>query len=83
MNNLKNIQVLGSGCPACQKLYKLTQQVVKDLGLSVTVEYIKDLQRILDFGLMQSPVLVVNGQAVLVGFTSDIKKIKKLIQDNF
>ena len=81
MNNMK-IQVLGSGCPTCEKMYEITEKVVKDMGLDVKVEYITDVQKIIALGLMQSPVLVVNGKAAIVGYTGDTEKIKKAIQYN-
>ena len=40
------IQVLGSGCPTCKKLFELTQQATKELGLKTEVEYITDIQKI-------------------------------------
>ncbi|MCX6752389.1 MAG: thioredoxin family protein [Candidatus Nomurabacteria bacterium] len=76
------IQVLGSGCKTCKKLYEITQKAVAELGLSENVEYITDIQKIVAMGLMQSPVLVVDGKPILIGFTSDIEKIKKLIKGN-
>ncbi len=76
------IQVLGSGCKTCKKLHEITEQAVAELGLSDKVEYITDVQKIIAMGLMQSPVLAINEKPVLVGFTSDIEKIKKLIEDN-
>lgn len=77
-----SIQVLGSGCPTCKKLYEITQEAVLELHLNTEVEYITDIQRIISMGLMQSPVLAVNGKPALVGFTPNIGKIKKAIQDN-
>lgn len=76
------IEVLGSGCPTCKKLFEITKQAVDELGLRVEVEYTTDIQRIITMGLMQSPVLLMNGKPILIGFTSDIKKIKKLIEKN-
>jgi small redox-active disulfide protein 2 len=76
------IQVLGSGCATCKKLFELTKKAVEELNLKTEVEYITDIQKIVAMGLMQSPVLVVDNKPVLVGFTSDIEKIKKLIQEN-
>lgn len=73
------IQVLGSGCATCKKLFELTQKAVLELGLNTEVEYITDIQKIVAMGLMQSPVLVIDDKPVLVGFTSDIEKIKNLI----
>jgi small redox-active disulfide protein 2 len=81
-NKTPSIQVLGSGCPTCKKLYEITEKAVSELGLGIKVEYITDVQRIVAMGLMQSPVLAVNGKPALVGFTPDIEKIKKVIQDN-
>ena len=74
-----NIQVLGSGCPTCKKLFELTQQAVKELNLSEKVEYITDISKIIEMGVMSSPVLAVDGKPVIVGFVPDVDKIKKAI----
>jgi small redox-active disulfide protein 2 len=76
------IEVLGSGCKTCKKLFELTEKAVNELKLDVRVEYITDIQRIIAMGLMQSPVLAINGKPVLVGFVSDIEKIKDIIKNN-
>ncbi len=74
------IQVLGSGCPTCEKLYEITKKAVAEMGLTENVEYIIDISKIVEMGIMQSPVLAVDGKPVIVGFTSDIEKIKSLIK---
>jgi small redox-active disulfide protein 2 len=74
-----NIKVLGSGCPTCKKLFEITQQVVDELNLGVEVEYITDVSKIIELGIMSSPVLVVNGKPVMTGFTPDTEKIKKVL----
>ena len=74
------IQVLGSGCPTCKKLYEITQKAVTEMGIKERVEYITDISKIVEMGVMQSPVLAVDGKPVMTGFTSDIKKIKSLIK---
>jgi small redox-active disulfide protein 2 len=76
------IQVFGSGCTTCKKFLELTKQAVSILGLGVEVEYIPDIQKIVAMGLMQSPVLVIDGVPVIVGFVSDIEKIQKVIKEN-
>lgn len=76
------IQVLGSGCAKCHKLFELTRKAVGELGLTLPVEHITDIQKIISMGLIQSPVLVVGDKPVLVGFVADIEKIKKLIKEN-
>ncbi len=76
------IQVLGSGCPTCKKLYELTQQAVKELGLDEEIGYVTDVSKIVEMGVVGSPVLAVNGKPVMVGFTPDIEKIKALIKES-
>lgn len=80
-NNINQIQVLGSGCLTCKKLFELTKQAVQELGINTEVEYITDIQKIVEMGVMQSPVLAINGKPVMTGSVSDVEKIKKIIND--
>ena len=76
------IAVLGSGCTTCKALYDLTKKAVSQLGLKDEVEYITDISKIIEMGVMQSPVLAINGKPVMVGFIPDVEKIKEIIQEN-
>ena len=73
------IQVLGSGCPTCKKLFELTKKAVDDLGLKTEVEYTTDIQKIIEMGLLQSPVLAIDDKPVVVGSVPDIEKIKEIV----
>lgn len=76
------IQVLGSGCATCKKLHEITQKAATEMGIMENVDYLtgsRGTQAIIEMGVMQSPVLAVNGEPVLTGFTPDIEKIKKAI----
>jgi len=73
------IQVLGSGCPTCHKLLELTQRAVEELGLNEEVQYITDVSKIVEMGVMSSPVLAVDGKPIMVGFLPDIEKVKSLL----
>jgi len=73
------IQVLGSGCHTCKKLYEMTQEAANQLKLDEKVEYITDVSKIIEMGIMSSPVLAIDGKAVMVGFTPDMEKVKKLL----
>jgi len=76
------IQVLGSGCPTCKKLFELTKKAVEELELKTEVEYITDIQKIIEMGVMSSPVLAINGKPALAGSLPDIEKIKNMIKEN-
>ena len=76
------IQVLGSGCPTCKKLLELTKQAVEELKLEMDVEYITDTQKIVELGVLSSPVLVINGKVIIAGSVPTIEKIKELVSEN-
>ena len=82
-DKVMQIQVLGSGCPTCKKLFELTKQAVNELELKTEVEYITDIQKIIEMGVMSSPVLAVNGKPAITGFLPDVKKIKETIKKYF
>ncbi|MFZ2025053.1 MAG: thioredoxin family protein [Microgenomates group bacterium] len=74
------IQVLGSGCANCRRLFELTKEAAQELQILDPVEYITDVTKIIEMGVMQSPVLAVNGKPIMVGFLPDKAKIKELLQ---
>ncbi len=76
------IQVLGSGCATCKKLHETAQKAVLEMGRDEEVEYItgeKGTNAIIEMGIMQSPVLAVDGVPVMTGYTPDIQKIQNAI----
>jgi len=75
------IQILGSGCPTCEKLHELVKETVAEMKLEAEVEYITDILKIAELGILQTPVLVINGRPVMAGVVSDKENIKLLIAD--
>ena len=62
------IKVLRAGCKSChEQQFEYTKQAVKDMGLSVEVEYITDMQKVMEYGVMSMPALVVNEKVVAMG----------------
>lgn len=61
------IKVLGAGCKSCHEQYENAKQAVKEMGLSVEVEYITDMQKVMEYGVMSMPALVVNEKVVSMG----------------
>ncbi len=76
---IESILVLGSGCPTCKKLHELTKEAAEELNITTEVEYSSDIQKLLDTGMMSSPVLVINGRPVLAGALPSVAKIKELL----
>ena len=80
---IKSIQVLGSGCPTCKQLFEATKKVAQELNVDTEIEYITDVSKMIEMGVMTSPVLVVNGKPVLSGRGKSEADIKKVLQNNF
>jgi small redox-active disulfide protein 2 len=79
MNFMKKIQVLGTGCPKCKKLYEATQQAVKDLGIEAEVIKVEDINEIIKFGIMMTPALAVDGSVKVVGRIPKLDELKTMI----
>jgi small redox-active disulfide protein 2 len=73
------IQVIGSGCPTCKNLYELTKTAVKELGIDAEIEYSTDISKIIEMGVMQSPVLAINGKPAMIG-SGNLDKIKEVVK---
>lgn len=73
------IKVLGAGCKYCHQLYENAKEAVKAMGLSVEVEYITDLQKVMEYGVMSMPAIVVNEKVVSMGKVLKAVEIKTLL----
>ena len=80
--DIRSIQVFGSNCPTCKKLYELAKEAASQLDITTEVEYSSDIQKLLDTGMMSSPVLVINGRPVWAGNLPSIEKLKELLSVN-
>ena len=74
------LQILGTGCVKCDKLYKHAQQAVQELGIEVELEKVTDLKDIMAFGVMVTPALVIDGQVKTSGKVPSAEDIKQMIQ---
>lgn len=73
------IKILGSGCKNCHALLENTQEALKNMGLSLEPEYITDMEKIMAYGVMSMPVLVVNEKVVSMGKVLKAADVEKLL----
>jgi small redox-active disulfide protein 2 len=74
-----DIKVLGTGCAKCKTLEKVTREAVEQLNLDATIEKVEDIQKIIEYGVMITPALVVDGEVVLKGSVPKVDKLKDLL----
>ena len=76
---MKLVQVLGPGCPKCEKLKKNAEEAVKESGTEAIVEKITDINVIVGFGVMATPALVIDGEVKVTGKIPSVEEIKQLL----
>jgi len=73
------IEILGMGCPKCKKLYENAQTAAKELNIQVEIVKVEDIQKIMDYGLMSTPAIAVDGEVKAAGRIPAPDEIKKWI----
>lgn len=73
------IKVLGAGCKSCHEQYEFVKAAVKSLGLAVEVEYVTDMEKVMEYGVMSMPAIVVNDKVVSAGKVLKAAEIEKLL----
>ncbi len=73
------IKVLGAGCKFCHEQYENAKQAVKNMGLDLEVEYITDMEKVMAYGVMSMPAIVVNEQVVSMGKVLKAADVEKLL----
>ncbi len=76
---MKLIQVMGPGCPKCEKLKANAEEAVRQSGVEAMVEKITDIGVITGFGVMMTPALAIDGEVKVVGRVPSADEIQKLL----
>lgn len=76
---MKKIQILGTGCPTCQKLTELTIQAADELELEYEIEKITDITKIIEMGVVKTPGIAVDGVVKMSGKLPSKEEIKELL----
>lgn len=75
-----NILVIGPGCAKCKTLAQLTEQAVKELGVTAEINKVTDLRQIMALGVMMTPALAIDGAVKVVGKVPSVPEIKAILQ---
>ncbi len=75
------IEILGTGCPKCKKLTELTEDAVNELAVSAEITKVTDINKIIDYGVMVTPALVIDGEVKVAGKIPSQKEIMEWIEE--
>ena len=73
------IKILGTGCPKCKTLEKLTREVVEQNGIPANITKVEDIMEIMKYGIMTTPALVVNEKVEIKGRVPSSEEIKQIL----
>lgn len=74
------IQILGTGCPKCKKLFDAAEEAAKALGLDHEMVKVTDINQIMSFGVMMTPALAVDGVVKVTGKVPTRQEIERMLQ---
>ena len=74
-----NIKVLGGGCCKCENLLEAVKKAVAEKGINAEIEYITDMAKIMEYGIMSTPALMVDNKVVSMGRVLKAKEVLKYL----
>jgi small redox-active disulfide protein 2 len=80
-NIIMEIRVLGPGCPKCKQLDKLVREVIEENLIDASVTKVEDIVEIMNYGIMTTPAMVINGKVVIKGIVPSKEEILKKIKE--
>jgi len=78
---MKDIKVLGTGCPKCKTLERMTREVVEKNGIDATITKVEDILEIMKYHVMSLPALIVDGKVAIKGCVPSAEEIRKAIEN--
>ena len=77
-----NLKILGTGCPKCSKLEEMVKSIVNKLGLDAEVSHVYDINKILDYGVVMTPALVIDGKVRVSGKLPSESEMIDILKEN-
>jgi len=77
-----NIKILGTGCTKCKSLEQSVRDTVKEMGIEADISKVEDIMKIMEYGIMKTPGMVIDEKVVSAGKLLSKDQIKELLTQN-
>lgn len=77
---MKKLQILGAGCPKCEKLAETAEAAAQELGIQYEIEKVRKITEIMKFGVMVTPALVVDGEVKVSGKVPSVQEAREMMK---
>ena len=76
---MKNIKILGTGCPKCKRTTTLVEEVVKETGIDASIEKVEDIMEIMKYNIMTTPAVVIDEEVTIKGKVPSKSELTELL----
>lgn len=76
---MKSIKILGTGCAKCKQMENIVRQVVSETGIAANVQKVEDIQEIMEYNVLSTPVLVIDEKVTIKGRVPTASEVKALL----
>jgi len=76
---MMKLQILGTGCAKCEQLAETAEKAAQELGIPYEIEKVQEINKIMKFGVMLTPALVVNGEVKVSGKVPSLEETKTML----
>jgi small redox-active disulfide protein 2 len=76
-----NIKILGGCCGNCEKLKKMTEEIIKEMGVTANIQKVEDIKIIMGYGVMSTPALVINEKVKVSGKVPSKDDVKRYFEE--
>ena len=74
-----DIKVLGTGCGKCKTTYAVIEKVIKENNITATLTKVEDIMEIMNYNILTTPAVVVDGEVKIKGYVPNEREIKELL----
>ncbi len=73
------IEILGTGCPKCKMLEANAKKALEESGKKAEIVKVTEIEKIVDYGVMSTPAIVIDGKVKSYGKVADVEEIKEML----
>ncbi len=77
---MRTLAILGTGCPRCQAMAENAEAAARELGIEYELLRVTDVEKIMDYDVLMTPALAIDGEVVVVGVVPTVEQIKELLR---
>ena len=76
---MKTIKILGTGCAKCKQTEAVIRETLSDMGLEANIEKVEDIQKIMEYDIMSTPAVVLDGVVKMTGKVPSKEEVRAML----